>query len=83
MEADKRNTWDNLLAAFEEEFRLLWDNDEIVTEIYCTRQGKNEYVRAYSRRLKELIGKLDNKPMEERVANTYAHDEVIAATVKG
>ena len=59
MEASK-NAWNNLHRAFEEKFKLLRDDDEIVTKIYNTRQGKNESVKAY-RRLKELIGKLDNK----------------------
>ena len=61
LEAGKKNTWNNIRIAFEEEFRLQRDEDEIVTEIYNTRQGKSECVKAYSRRMRELIGKLDNK----------------------
>ena len=61
MEAGKKNTWDNLHRAFEEEFILSRDDDEIVIEIYNTRQEKKESVKAYTIRLKELIGKLDNK----------------------
>ena len=60
MEASKKNTWNNLRLAFEEEFKLPRDDDEIVTEIYNSRQGKNESVKAYTRRLKEL----DNKPVD-------------------
>ena len=64
LDAGKKNTWDNLRGAFEEEFKLLRDDDEIVIEIYNTRQDKKESVKAYTRRLKELISKLDNKPMD-------------------
>ena len=65
MEARKKNTWSNIRIVFEEEVRLLRDDDEIVSTIYNTRQEKGESVKAYSRRLKELIGKLDNKPVDE------------------
>ena len=40
------------------------DVDKIVTKIYNTRQGKIEFVRAYSRRMKELIGKMEDKPAD-------------------
>lgn len=61
-DADKTKlaTWDELLKAFETEFRFLKDDNEIVAEILSTKQGKNETVRTYSRRLKELLGKMDN-----------------------
>lgn len=51
--------------AFKVEFKLLRDDDEVVVEIYNTRQGKNKSVQVYHRRLKELIGKLENKPADE------------------
>ena len=38
LEARKKNTWNNLCIAFGGEFRLLRDDDEIVTEIYNTRK---------------------------------------------
>ena len=64
MEATKKNIWNNIRTTFEEEFRLLKDDDEIIMEIYNIRQGMSESVKAYSRRMKELIGKLDNKPAD-------------------
>lgn len=59
-----KDTWKRLAKAFEEEFRLLRDDDEIVVEIYNTKQGKSETVRSYYRKLKELIGKMDNTPAD-------------------
>jgi len=59
-----RNTWEKLKKAFEEEFKLLRDDNEIVPEIYNTRQGKHENVRAYNRRLKELLVKLEKEPAD-------------------
>ena len=44
------------------EFQLLRDNNEIVAEIYTTKQGKNEIVRVYAKKLKELINKMEHKP---------------------
>ncbi|XP_057829971.1 uncharacterized protein LOC131041010 [Cryptomeria japonica] len=58
----KLATWDELHKAFVTEFGLLRDDNEIVAEILSTKQRKNETVRAYSRHLKELLGKMDNKP---------------------
>ena len=37
LEAGKKNTRNNIRTTFEEEFRLLRDDDEIVTKIYNTR----------------------------------------------
>ncbi|GLJ23905.1 hypothetical protein SUGI_0454230 [Cryptomeria japonica] len=57
-------TWDELKKAFEKEFRLLRDDNEIVSEIYGTKQGKKETVRAYGHRLKELVGKMESQPAD-------------------
>ena len=46
------------------EFRLLRDDNEIVAKIYNTKQGKNETVHKYARRLKELIGKMESSPAD-------------------
>ena len=40
----KLNTWENVKKEFIAEFRLLRDHNEIVAEIYSTKQGKNETV---------------------------------------
>lgn len=53
LEAAKKTTWKDIHTAFEEEFRLLQHNDEMVIEIYNTWQEKIESVRAYSSILKE------------------------------
>ena len=37
------------------------DDNEIVAEIYNTKQGKNETVKVYVRKLKDLISKMENK----------------------
>ena len=37
------------------------DDNEIVAEIYNTKQGKNETVRVYAKKLKDLINKMENK----------------------
>ena len=65
-DADPQNltTWDNLKKEFTAEFQLLRDDNEIVAEIYNTRQGKNETVRVYARKLKDLINKMENKPAD-------------------
>lgn len=47
--------------AFQEEFKLLHDDNEIVVEIYNTKQGKSESVWAYNRSLKELLNKMENQ----------------------
>ena len=60
----KLNTWENVKKEFIAEFRLLRDDNEIVAEIYSTKQGKNETVRTYARRLKELIGKMESQPAD-------------------
>lgn len=36
------NTWERLKKAFEEEFKLLHDDNEIVTKLYNTKQGKHK-----------------------------------------
>ena len=46
------------------EFQLLGDDNEIVVEIYTTKQGKNETVCVYAWKLKELINKMENKPID-------------------
>ncbi len=40
---------------------MLRDDNEIVAEIYTTKQGKNETVCVYARKLKELINKMESK----------------------
>ena len=62
--ATQRTTWNNLKGAYEAEFRLLQEDNEIVDEIYNTHQGKNEITRAYQHRPKELIAKMENEPTD-------------------
>lgn len=57
----KLNSWDNIKKEFLAEFKLLWDDNEIVVEIFFTKQGKNETVRVYVRKLKDLINKMESK----------------------
>ena len=45
-------------------FQLLRDDNKIVAEISNTKQGKNEIVRVYARKLKDLINKMENKPAD-------------------
>ena len=40
---------------------MLQDDNEIVAEIYSTKQEKNEIVWAYARWLKELVGKMESQ----------------------
>ena len=40
------------------------DDNEIVAEIFNTKQGKNETVRVYASKLKDLINKMENKPAD-------------------
>lgn len=40
---------------------MLRDDNEIVAEIYTTKQGKNETVWVYARKLKELVNKMESK----------------------
>lgn len=61
-EKAKISTWPDLKKEFQAEFCLLRDDHEIVAEIYGTKQRKNETVRTYSRRLKELLRKMENQP---------------------
>lgn len=64
VDKQKLATWANLQKEFKEEFRLLRDDNEIVAEIYNTKQGPKEIVRAYSQRLKELLGKMESQPAD-------------------
>lgn len=64
LNAQHKTTWSNLKKAFQEEFKLLRDDNEIVVEIYNTKQGKNESVRAYNSRFKELLNKMKNQPTD-------------------
>ena len=57
----KLNTWDNIKKEFCEEFQILRDDNEIVNEIFNTKQKKNEIVWVFARRLKDLISKMENK----------------------
>ena len=54
----------NVRKEFIAEFRLLRNGNEIVAEIYSTKQGKNETVWAYARRLIELVGKMESQPAD-------------------
>ena len=63
IDPNKINSWQNLKKEFIAEFRLLRDDNEIVADIYSTKQGKNETVRGYARRLKELVGKMESAPV--------------------
>ena len=58
----KLTSWAAVKKEFITEFQLLRDDNEIVAEIYNTKQGKNETVRVYARKLKELINKMESKP---------------------
>jgi hypothetical protein len=49
----KSTSWDDVKKEFITEFQLLCDDNEIVAEIYNTKQGKNETVRVYARKLRE------------------------------
>lgn len=53
------NIWESLKKAFEEELKLLGDDNKIVAEIYNTKQGMHKNLWAYNRRLKELLVKLE------------------------
>lgn len=64
LDAQHKTSSSNLKKAFEEEFKLLRDDNEIVAEIYNTKQGKIESVRAYNRRLRELLNKMENQPTD-------------------
>lgn len=56
--------WSELNEAFEEEFRLLRDDNKILAEICYTQWGKNESVRAYNQRLKKLLNKMEHEPVD-------------------
>ena len=56
----KLTTCAEVKKEFIAEFRLLRDDNEIVAEIYSTKQGKNETICVYARRLKELVGKMES-----------------------
>ena len=64
IDPQKLNSWDNIKKEFLAEFKLLRDDNEIVDEIFNTKQGKNETVRVYARRIKDLINKMENKPVD-------------------
>ncbi len=49
----KLTTWLNVKKEFIIDFQLLRDDNELVAEIYSTKQGKNETTRVYAIRLKE------------------------------
>ena len=60
----KLNSWDNIKKEFFVEFQLLHNDNEIVGEIFNTKQGKNETVRVFVRKLKDLINKMEDKPAD-------------------
>ena len=60
----KLTSWPNVKKEFIAEFQPLRNNNEIVVEIYNTKQGKNETIYVYARRLKELVGKMESQPTE-------------------
>ena len=43
---------------------MLRDENEIVAEIYTKKQGKNETVHVYARKLKEIINQMESKPTD-------------------
>ena len=43
---------------------MLHDDNEIVGEIFNTKQGKNETVCVYARKLKDLINRMESKPAD-------------------
>lgn len=47
--------------AFSKEFNLFREDNEVVAEIYNTKQGKHENVGACNCRLKELLSKMENQ----------------------
>ena len=59
----KLNTWDDI-KEFCAKFQILGDDNEIVNEIFNTKQKKNETVWVFARRLKDLISKMENKPAD-------------------
>ncbi len=61
MDPQKLDTWDKIKKEFLAEFKLLRDDNEIVAEIFNTKQGKHETVCVYARRLKDLINKMESK----------------------
>ena len=58
------DSWNNIQKEFLIEFQLLRDDNEIVAEIFNTKQKKNETIRVFTRRLKDLINKMENKPAD-------------------
>lgn len=60
LNAKHKAGWADLKKAFKE-FKQLRDDIEIVVEIYNSKQGKNESICAYNRRLKELLNKMENQ----------------------
>ncbi|MDF3686200.1 hypothetical protein, partial [Enterobacter hormaechei] len=64
IDPQKLDTWDKIKKEFLAEFKLLRDDNEIVAEIFNTKQGKHETVRVYARRLKDLINKMESKPAD-------------------
>ena len=48
------------------------DDNKIVAEISNTKQGKNEIVRVYARKLKDLINKMENK-LADRLQKKMVH----------
>ena len=64
IDSQKLSDWDSVKKEFTTEFQLLHDDNEIVAEIYNTKQGKHETVRVYARKLKNLIHKMENKPVD-------------------
>ena len=60
----KLTSWPNVKKKFIAEFQLLRDVNEIIAKIYSTKQGKNETIRVYARRLKELVEKMESQPAD-------------------
>lgn len=61
----KLNNWDNIKKEFITEFQLLCNDNEIIANIFNTKQGKNEIVCVYARKLKDWISKMENKPQTD------------------
>lgn len=70
----KKHSWKELRKTFEEEFKLLRDDKEIVAEIYKTKQGKAKIIRAYNQWLKELLNKMENQPTDGLKKQWFVED---------
>lgn len=78
LDAQYKTSRNNLKKAFQEEFKLLCDDNEIVAEIYNTKQGKSGSVRAYNRRLRELLNKMENQSANGLKKKWFVEGQVLS-----